>query len=230
MALSSGPGLVERAAGPATDDTGRRLVAAAAEVFAEKGYDGAGVAEIARRAGLTTGAIYSRYSGKAELLAAAVEDCVPEQIEQLFAECAGGRATDLLRALGAHLVTRPPIGRTDLLLEAAVAGRRDPEVAAVVRGALRARQARWAPIIEAGKATGDLADDVDTDVLVHFAHAVALGFLVYEAVGVENPDPGPWDTLIAKLAASLNPASLHPSAPVRPAAGDTTLTGAPHGH
>ena len=37
-----------------------RLLAAAADVFAERGYDGAGVAEIARRAGPTTGAIYSR--------------------------------------------------------------------------------------------------------------------------------------------------------------------------
>ena len=37
------------------------LIDAAAEVFAERGYDGAGVAEIARRAGVTTGAIYSRY-------------------------------------------------------------------------------------------------------------------------------------------------------------------------
>jgi AcrR family transcriptional regulator len=50
-----------------------RLVAAAAEVFAEKGYDGAGVAEIAKRAGLTTGAIYGRFTGKAELLLAAIE-------------------------------------------------------------------------------------------------------------------------------------------------------------
>ena len=47
--------------GSRPDDTTARLLTAAAEVFAEKGYDGAGVAEIARRAGLTTGAIYSRY-------------------------------------------------------------------------------------------------------------------------------------------------------------------------
>ena len=54
------------------DDTTERLVTAAAQVFAERGYDGAGVQEIARRAGLTTGAIYSRFSGKAELLAEAI--------------------------------------------------------------------------------------------------------------------------------------------------------------
>ena len=53
---------------PTSDATRDRLLDAAAAVFAEKGYDGAGVPEIARRAGLTTGAIYSRFTGKAELL------------------------------------------------------------------------------------------------------------------------------------------------------------------
>jgi AcrR family transcriptional regulator len=190
------------------DDTTRRLVAAAAEVFAEKGYDGAGVAEIARRAGLTTGAIYSRYSGKAELLAAAVQDSVPEQMKQLLAESGPTcRATDILRAVGGHLVTRDPIGRTDLLLEAVVAARRDPEVAALVHEALRARKARWAALIESSRARGELAGDVDTDALVHLAHAIGLGFLAYEAVGIDNPAPGPWQTLIAKLVASLTPST-----------------------
>jgi TetR/AcrR family transcriptional regulator, transcriptional repressor of aconitase len=40
-----------------SDPTRERLLAAAAEVFAEKGYDRAGVQEIAHRAGFTTGAI-----------------------------------------------------------------------------------------------------------------------------------------------------------------------------
>ena len=47
-------------------DVRRRLLVAATEVVAERGYDRAGVAEIARRAGLTTGAIYSRYRGIAK--------------------------------------------------------------------------------------------------------------------------------------------------------------------
>ena len=54
------------------DLTRERLVEAAAAVFAERGYDGAGVQEVARRAGLTTGAIYGRFSGKAELLREAI--------------------------------------------------------------------------------------------------------------------------------------------------------------
>jgi TetR/AcrR family transcriptional regulator, repressor for uid operon len=202
------------AGGPApdrtADDTARRLVAAAADVFAEKGYDGAGVAEIARRAGLTTGAIYSRFSGKAELLAAAVQDSAPEQFRALFAESVqAGRATDILQMVGEHLVSGPPTGRTDLLLEAVVAARRDPEVAAGVRDALAARKARWAELIDASKAVGAISGDVDTDALVHFVHAVGLGFLAYEAVGIEHPPLELWQTLIAKLVASLtNPTGV----------------------
>ena len=57
---------------PIEDPLGDRLLAAAAAEFAARGYAGARVAEIARRAGVTTGAIYSRYRGKTDLLAAAL--------------------------------------------------------------------------------------------------------------------------------------------------------------
>src|SRR3954454_9960132 len=85
------------------DDTFARLVTAAAEVFSERGYDGAGVQEIARRAGLTTGAIYSRYSGKAELLLEAIRGSSNDEFDALFADHRfDERATDLLTTVGSH--------------------------------------------------------------------------------------------------------------------------------
>lgn len=48
-------------------DTRSRLLQAAAEVMAEKGYAGATLDEIASRAGLTKGAIYWSYASKTEL-------------------------------------------------------------------------------------------------------------------------------------------------------------------
>jgi AcrR family transcriptional regulator len=54
------------------DSTRQRLLDAASEVFLEKGYEGTRVAEIARRAGLTTGAIYGNFESKADLLTAAL--------------------------------------------------------------------------------------------------------------------------------------------------------------
>src|SRR5687768_7413604 len=86
---------------PALDLTRDRLVEAAAAVFAERGYDGAGVQEIARRAGLTTGAIYGRFSGKAELLREAIARCSSDELDELFNQHRfEGRASDIIRMAG----------------------------------------------------------------------------------------------------------------------------------
>src|SRR3954453_18286633 len=100
------------------DLTRDRLIDAAAQVFAERGYDRAGVQEIARRAGLTTGAIYGRFSGKAELLPgaiygpfsgkaelvqAAIQSRTNDELDDLFAQHRfEGHASDILRTVGAH--------------------------------------------------------------------------------------------------------------------------------
>ena len=52
-----------------------RLLAATAAAVAERGITAATVADIARGAGLTTGAIYSRWPSKLGLVVAAVEWC-----------------------------------------------------------------------------------------------------------------------------------------------------------
>lgn len=188
------------------DDTTRRLVDAAAEVFAEKGYDGAGVAEIARRAGLTTGAIYSRFSGKAELLAEAIRLHTADEFDQLFAQDDAETDTRaLLNRVGLHLVTRSPHSGSPILLEAFVAARRDPEVRAVLAAHLAERAERLRGLVDAGKAAGSLDPTLDTAAMVHFAHAVGLGFLLYEALGSEHPSPVAWRDLIARIVSSLDP-------------------------
>jgi AcrR family transcriptional regulator len=190
----------------APDATADRLVAAAAEVFAEKGYDGAGVQEIARRAGLTTGAIYSRYSGKAELLAEAIRSCANEELDRLFAEHAfEGELTDLLTTVGAHLVTREPAPVRAILLEAFVAARRDPEVADVLRDHLSRRATRLHELVDESKAAGLVDAALDTEALVRLAHAVGLGFLLFEAVGMPNPEAEPWQAVIERLVGSIAP-------------------------
>jgi AcrR family transcriptional regulator len=190
----------------APDDTLTRLLRAAADVFAEKGYDKAGVAEIARRAGLTTGAIYSRFAGKAELLADTIRRGTPEEFDILFAEHGfDGRADDILQTVGVHLVTRPPGPEQAMLLEAFVAARRDPDLRAVMSEQFFARRHRLALLLDAGKEAGIVDPELDTLAIVHFAHAVGLGFLLYEALGVPNPDPQAWEKVIAKVVHSLDP-------------------------
>lgn len=193
-----------------TDDTRARLVEAAAEVFSERGYDGAGVQEIARRAGLTTGAIYGRYSGKAELLREAIEARSTDELDELFNQHRfEGHVSDVIKVAGSHLVER---GEDDdrtgsaLLLEAFVAARRDPDIRVAVKGLIEDRASRLAEIVEAAKADGSMGADVDTDAAVRFCHAVGLGFLIYDALDIDLPLPDPWEQLITRLVQALAPA------------------------
>ena len=193
--------------GETTDATRDALVAAAAEVFAEKGYERAGVAEIARRAGLTTGAIYSNFSGKAELLLEAIDVRAEDEFERLFNEHRfQGKATDILQTVGAHLVENGPTAdRPHLLLEAIITARRDPDLAAALSARIEARAARMSALIEEAKLDGTIADDLDTLALVRFCHAVSLGMLSLKALSLDLPDPDPWGDLIAQLVGALAP-------------------------
>jgi AcrR family transcriptional regulator len=193
-----------------TDDpTRERLLTAAAEVFAEKGYDRAGVQEIARRAGFTTGAIYGRFEGKAELLLAALEGQSASEFDELFAQGkAGGFAGEVatvLATVGSHLVTDEFDNGQALLLEAFVAARRDPGVATMLRSAFTARDAEMTELIEAGKATGAIDEGLDTPAVVTFCQALALGFLLFGAIDRDRPDPAPWEALIGRLIAAVQP-------------------------
>jgi len=59
------------------------LIAAATEVFAERGYEGASLEEIAERAGFTRGAIYKNFDGKENLFFAVI-DRLNEQVIDAF--------------------------------------------------------------------------------------------------------------------------------------------------
>lgn len=189
------------------DSLGARLLAAATEVFAEQGYAGTRVAEIASRAGVTTGAIYSRYRGKAELLAEAIEAATGNEFDSLFADHRfEGRMEDILRIAGSHLVERNEQSEQSpapgLLLESFTAARHEPDVATMLRSRMESRHQRLAEIVEAAKANGGIDHDVDTEALVTFCHAVGLGFLLLEVLDRPLPDPAAWEQLITRLLAA----------------------------
>jgi AcrR family transcriptional regulator len=194
---------------PVVDQTRAKLIDAAAQVFAEKGYDRAGVQEISRRAGLTTGAIYGRFAGKAELLQAAIDSRTTDELDELFSSHAfAGRATDILKIVGAHLVTPTPDDGDEgaLLLEAFIAARRDADVRESLQKILEERSGLLAELIETAKSDGSLDTALDTQAVVAFCHAVGLGFLLYDAISYPLPSVQPWEQLITRLVAALAPA------------------------
>lgn len=65
--------------------TRTELLAAAATVFARRGYERASVEEIAEQAGYSHGAVYSNFDGKADLFLAVFEDYMAERARELAA-------------------------------------------------------------------------------------------------------------------------------------------------
>jgi len=197
----------------AGDPTRDRLVAAAAEVFGEKGYDRATVHEIARRAGFTTGVIYGRFSGKAELLLAAIEAQSDDEFEQLFAENRfEGKATDIITTVGSHLVTEEFDSGQALLLEAFVASRRDAEVAEMLLRVIDSRTEALTALVDDAKRTGGIDPSLDTLSIVRFCHAVGFGFLLFGAVNLGRPRPEPWEVLINRLVGAVAEPGYDPDA------------------
>jgi AcrR family transcriptional regulator len=91
------------------------IVAAALQVFAEKGFAGARIEEIAARAGLSKGAVYLYFPTKQDLFRAVVQNAVVPNIElvERMVMAAEMPFPDRLRLLlprFAEIVTKLPIG------------------------------------------------------------------------------------------------------------------------
>jgi AcrR family transcriptional regulator len=108
------------------------LVAATLDVVAEKGVAGASLDEIAARAGMTKGAIYSNFSGKAGLLLAAMVargltvESAPPSPTQSLADHVRGMADGLSQTI------RRARGESALLAEFQIHALTDPELRAGV--------------------------------------------------------------------------------------------------
>lgn len=204
MAVAMGSEASNRADSAAAP-TRARLVEAAAEVFAEQGYDRTRVQEIARRAGLTTGAIYANFEGKTELLAQAIDFASTPELDRLISTGAGaGSAANVLIAVGEELAKGAPRSGSVLLFEAFAAARRDPDVAEALKRGVGEISDTFRSLVNAGKDDGSIVPDADADAVARLSIALALGFLMLEMVGVDQPSEAGWSDVIHRIVGSIS--------------------------
>src|SRR3954469_21415356 len=109
-----------RTAGATAAGTRDRLLRAASDAFARRGYDGARVTDIAERAGLSNGALYAYFGSKADLLVGALRAHGRRLLGDLVPADPARSAVDVLLATGRSLRRRrEPDGY--LVIEALVA-------------------------------------------------------------------------------------------------------------
>jgi AcrR family transcriptional regulator len=192
-----------RIAGATAADTRERLLAAAADVFAERGYDGTRVADIAAAAGVSNGALYAHFDSKAELLAAALRAHGRRQLADMVTADPGRSITDILLEVGRGLRQRRD-ARGYLIVEALVAARRDGDVAKLIRDQ-SAERADWlAGLMHAAQARGEIDPALSADALAHFCLLLAMGSALItpdlHEVGDEE-----WAALLARVTEALAP-------------------------
>jgi AcrR family transcriptional regulator len=187
-----------RIAGVTAEDTRRRLLDAAARVFARRGYDGSSIAEITSEAGLSSGAIYARYGSKAELFVATLRAHSAHEVGRLLGGSDPIELADLLVARGAAL-DRRTAAEGSLLMEAIVAAKRDPKVARLLAEMFAEREALVAELVRGAQQAGGLEGNVAAESVSRFTLMLALGSLVVAAIELPAIDHDDWSALITAL-------------------------------
>ena len=98
-----------RVAGVTPEQTRKRVIDGAAAVFAEQGFERARVADIARAAGLSNGAMYNHFASKADLLAAVVACHAGDQLASVLQSGDARGLLGLVEARGRQLGERVSI-------------------------------------------------------------------------------------------------------------------------
>jgi AcrR family transcriptional regulator len=177
-----------------------RLLDAAVRVFARQGYAGTKIMDIVREAGLSTGAVYGRFQSKTDLLREAVT--ARTRSAARFGVTGAERVADLITR-GATATKGPLTDDEAARLEAFVAARREPEIAAALKQARRGWRSQLQPLVDAAIADGTVAPDVDPEAVLFFVYTLHLGLLLQRAAGAKGPDPASWRALIERVVASF---------------------------
>ena len=166
------------------DEVGKTLVESARTMFSTYGYEGANLQEIARTTGYTTGSIYARFEGKADLMRALVlESLGPNSLSTFNAwrdliDSLGRLDESSLGAYVDRLNADTLAEERALRLVARTAARREPAIAEVVRPLQDVHMVLLTDVLSNNVASSVLRSDLNPEALawwcVSFPAAIAL--------------------------------------------------------
>lgn len=146
----------------------QRLVSAAAELFAERGYENTSVQQIVQRAGVTKGALYHHFSAKDDLLFAIYHRMLAMQTERLERIAAADLpVAERLRDASADVVVTTLANLHDAVVFFRSVHLLPRERRAEMRAERRRYHERFRAMIEEGQRDGSFRRDVSADIATH---------------------------------------------------------------
>jgi AcrR family transcriptional regulator len=181
------------------EKTRELLLDAAIEVFAEKGYHGASLDDVAETAGFTKGAVYSNFTRKSDLFRALMQ----RETQRRRAALRGAIEAvplNLLPDVAGEMLRDPDLDQRDrntLTVEFWLAAVRDPSL----RQTLVDASGDFGDIIEAKLAQGGGRPGMNGAELAAIIDALAIGLSMSQALDTEGGQPVLYAKAIHKLLA-----------------------------
>jgi AcrR family transcriptional regulator len=172
-------------AAPAALTTREQLIDLAAEVFAAEGYAAASVRDLGRRLGVTSGALYGNFRGKADLLAEAVDTRLTTDLWDLPEEVTQQSLVEMVAYQFAHYKSREQL--MSLLLEGALAARGDAEVKERLHDTLGERLSASTKAFRSRRDAEGFDPAVNLDAVVKIIWSMEIGLRALSALGFQTP-------------------------------------------
>ena len=220
MAQSRGDASVEGGASrrsSESEETTRLLLEAAAQEFIERGYEATRVNDIARRVGVTAGAVYARWPHKPDVLVAALDHIfkkiLPEQeLENLGG--ADGRSLDKLALLGSNLLAFDE--HKDVVTQVFGSARNNEAIRQCLLEYLNEEADQLSRLVEQVRDDGFVGPGYSTASISFLCQALGIGahlLITSELDERHLPSEHDWLTLLATLIDSVAPKAAPPPAP-----------------
>ncbi|MGB7982192.1 MAG: GNAT family N-acetyltransferase [Candidatus Nanopelagicales bacterium] len=190
----------------------KKILDAAAELFAKHGYEGVGVRAVAQKAGVSQYRVRSLTGGRQDLFTAVIAERVTSDAAMRIARAVEGpRDTPPLAAIvaaGAEVYARPERSWDILELEAMTRAHRDGDLREIEAKRIQKRWDNMRSVIARARASGAVDSDVPDDALAHLSISLSVGLAMLNPVIRVGPTDATWESLIARLALSMTPAEM----------------------
>jgi len=175
------------------------ILKAAVEEIAERGFDRARLVDIAKRADVTVGSIYTWYRDKADLFTAALDLAVEEQRSQNENALASLPNRDDGHWLWKIAVMVPrgtsgeaPSAAQRLLIEATYAAWQNEEARATILPRLQSLLLQYQAVVLEVQRDGHIAAEFDAELIAFMLMALPIGLSALDLAGLSRPDAHHW--------------------------------------
>jgi AcrR family transcriptional regulator len=191
-----------------------KLLKAAADEIAEVGFEKARLVDIAKRAEMTAGSVYTWFENKEDLFRAVLEDALEAQFlgnAVAVDDVPYLERTSWLVEMG-ELVLRNhentgPTPAQKLLIESYYASWRSEGAAEKLLPRLQQHVDLYVSIIERAKKNGEVREDLDTYAIAMVFAAIPLGFSIMNLAGIPRVSAMALLPLIASVGQAAKPAN-----------------------